>query len=86
MSPDFSLPLFLVDTERVLRQRFRDLDCNLDAFCDLKYVGTRTMSSPTDFSKLRAVVKDQLDNNSIRAPRKPEVILQALKVRWGESL
>ncbi|WAR19886.1 ZFYV1-like protein [Mya arenaria] len=60
--------------ETTLRERFKELDCSLD-FSDLKYVGTRTARDQlTDFSKLRRAVQEQLNNNTIRSPRKPGIV------------
>ena len=51
-------------------------------FSDLKYVGTRTSHDRgTDFTKLLKVVQDQLNNNSIRAPRKPGIVFKTLQVQ-----
>ena len=56
-------------------------------FSDLKYVGTRTSHDRgTDFSKLLKVVQDQLNNNSIRAPRKPGIVFKTLQVHKGLTL
>ena len=55
-------------------------------FSDLKYVGTRTSHDRgTDFSKLLKVVQDQLNNNSIRAPRKPAIVFKTLQVQHRAS-
>ena len=50
-------------------------------FSDLKYVGTKTGRDQfTDFTKLRKIVQEQLKNNNIRAPRKPEIIYKTFEV------
>ena len=67
--------------ETVLRERFKELECQID-FSDLKYVGTRTSrDQTTDFTKLQKVVQDMLSNKSIRAPRKPEIIFKIFQVK-----
>ncbi|XP_052767142.1 zinc finger FYVE domain-containing protein 1-like [Mya arenaria] len=66
--------------ETTLRERFKELDCSLD-FSDLKYVGTRTARDQlTDFSKLRRAVQEQLNNNTIRSPRKPGIVYHTFQI------
>ena len=66
--------------ELILRERFKELDCSME-FSDLKYVGTKTgRDHATDFTKLLKVVQEQLNNNSIRAPRKPGIVFKTLQV------
>ena len=66
--------------ELILRERFKELDCSME-FSDLKYVGTKTSRDhATDFTKLSRVVQEQLNNNSIRAPRKPGIVFKTLQV------
>lgn len=67
-----------------LRERFKKLDSSFEGFSDLKYVGVQTQVPPTDFRSLRQVVKEQLNNRSIRSPRKPEIIFKVLKVLNGK--
>ncbi|KAJ8305039.1 hypothetical protein KUTeg_017407 [Tegillarca granosa] len=47
--------------ESKISERFNQLDCTID-FKNLKYVGTRTERPPTNFSKFRKVLLDQLEN------------------------
>ncbi|XP_029642742.1 zinc finger FYVE domain-containing protein 1 [Octopus sinensis] len=70
--------------EMALRERFKKLDCSFESFSDLKYVGIQTQVPPTDFGVLRRVVQEQLNNRSIRSPRKPEIIFKVLKVLNGK--
>lgn len=63
-----------------LRKRFQELDLTIDAFSALQYVGTKTSQPPTNFRTLLLAVKSQLRNISVRSPRKPGVIYNALKV------
>ncbi|KAH3850854.1 zinc finger FYVE domain-containing protein 1-like [Dreissena polymorpha] len=66
--------------ETTLRERFKELECTMN-FSDLKYVGTKTARDQlTDFSKLRRAVQEQLHNNTIRAPRKPEIVFKTFQV------
>ncbi|ESO95488.1 hypothetical protein LOTGIDRAFT_117073 [Lottia gigantea] len=63
-----------------IRERITDSECMMDAFSDIRYVGTKTnIGTQTDFLELKKVVVDILGNNSIRAHRRPAVVLQALK-------
>lgn len=70
--------------EIALRERFKKLECSFEGFSDLKYVGVQTQLPPTDFRVLRKVVQEQLNNRSIRSPRKPEIIFKVLKVLNGK--
>ncbi|KAL5009073.1 hypothetical protein ScPMuIL_014654 [Solemya velum] len=65
--------------ELVIRERFKELGCSMD-FSELRYVGTKTVRPPTDFDKLRKVVSEQLENNSIRSPRRAEIVFSTLKI------
>ena len=72
--------------ELILRERFKELDCSME-FSALKYVGTKTSRDhATDFTRLLKVVQDQLNNNSIRAPRKPGIIFKTLQVRFYSTV
>lgn len=74
------MPAGAQPAELILRERFKELDCSME-FSALKYVGTKTSRDhATDFTKLLKVVQDQLNNNSIRAPRKPGIIFKTLQV------
>lgn len=72
--------------EDILRKRFHELERTIDAFSDIKYVGTRTRVLPTDFKQLTETIRQQLNNNSIRAQRRPEIVYQSLKVSGGNAL
>ncbi|XP_045162040.1 zinc finger FYVE domain-containing protein 1-like [Mercenaria mercenaria] len=66
--------------EAILRDRFKELECSMD-FSDLKYVGTKTSRDQcTDFMKLRKVIQDQLNNNTIRSRRKPEIVFGTFQI------
>ena len=81
----YNMYIFLISAvgqpaELILRERFKELDCSME-FSDLKYVGTKTSRDhATDFTKLSRVVQEQLNNNSIRAPRKPGIVFKTLQV------
>lgn len=77
-APDASLPM---SAEELLRIRFAELGRIPKAFCSVEYVGTRTQRLPTDFSALQKSVWSLLQNNAVRAPRSPDIVLTALQVR-----
>ena len=77
-APDASLPM---SAEELLRIRFAELGRIPKAFCSVEYVGTRTRCLPTDFSALQKSVWNLLQNNAVRAPRNPDIVLTALQVR-----
>ncbi|XP_048586384.1 zinc finger FYVE domain-containing protein 1 isoform X2 [Nematostella vectensis] len=62
----------------ILKQRFTDVGRIPQAFSSIMYIGTRTYSLPTDFSALRKVIKQHLADSSVRSPRSPHVIFNAL--------
>ncbi|XP_063229334.1 zinc finger FYVE domain-containing protein 1-like isoform X2 [Bacillus rossius redtenbacheri] len=66
--------------EDILRKRFEDLKCKIDAFSSLRYVGVKTSCPPTNFSTLQSAVESELDNTTVRSARQPHVIYQTLKV------
>ncbi|NP_001086271.1 zinc finger FYVE-type containing 1 S homeolog [Xenopus laevis] len=65
--------------EKVIQDRFRRLGRFPEAFSSIQYKGTRTYNPPTDFSGLRHVIEQQLENNTTRSPRHPGVVYKALK-------
>ena len=69
-----------MSAEEMLRIRFGELDRIPKAFSSVEYVGTRTLTPPTDFSGLLQCVSSLLKNNSVRAPRPPAVVMTALQV------
>ena len=81
---NLNLSLSLVDindpAEKFIRDRFQELELSIDAFSDLVYIGTRTDNCATNFKGLLLAAKNQLKNTTIRAPRKPGIIFQALRV------
>ena len=72
--------------EEHLRIRFLELGLEPQAYSCIRYVGTKTSSPPTDFSKIKFCISNLLKDNSVRAPRSLQVVLSALKVcgaDWG---
>ncbi|XP_064408780.1 zinc finger FYVE domain-containing protein 1 [Latimeria chalumnae] len=65
--------------ETLLKKRFHELHLTTEAFSSVLYVGVKTIKPPTDFAKLQAVVKQQVQDTSTRSPRSPAVVYNALK-------
>lgn len=66
--------------DRLLLERFKKLSRFPEAFSSVQYLGTQTLSPPTDFSGLQNKLEQLLDNNATRSPRTPVVIYNALQV------
>lgn len=66
--------------DRLLLERFKKLSRFPEAFSSVQYLGTQTLSPPTDFSGLQDKLEQLLDNNATRSPRTPMVIYKALQV------
>lgn len=66
--------------DRLLLERFKKLSRFPEAFSSVQYLGTQTLSPPTDFSGLQNKLELLLDNNATRSPRTPVVIYKALQV------
>lgn len=64
--------------ENDLWDKFQQLECPMH-FKDLKYIGTRTKGSKTDFCDFQAELQQQLENKSHRAARKPDIVYMTLK-------
>lgn len=66
--------------EDILRDRFAQLNMDLDAFSSLKYVGIQSnQSTSTDYSVLRAALKFEIENKTVRSARQLAFIFEALK-------
>lgn len=79
-------PLSAVDKssesiDRLLVDRFKKLSRYPEAFSSVQYLGTQTLSPPTDFGGLQNKLAQLLDNNATRSPRTPVVIFRALQVK-----
>ncbi len=71
----------LLSAEEHIQMRFADLKLSPKAFSCIEYVGTKTLSPPTDFTQLQQRMKELLGNNSVRAPRTPDIIIAGLQVK-----
>lgn len=69
-----------LSAEEHLQTRFTDLQLSPKAFSSIEYVGTQTLAPPTDFTPLQRRMKDMLSNNSVRAPRTPDIVINGLQV------
>ncbi|XP_048017459.1 zinc finger FYVE domain-containing protein 1 [Megalobrama amblycephala] len=69
----------LGQADTLLQKRFHDLGQSTDAFSSVQYVGTQTITPPTDYSQLLQIVNQQVNNTSQRAPRQPAIVFSALK-------
>ncbi|MBN3271894.1 ZFYV1 protein, partial [Polyodon spathula] len=73
----------------LLQKRFHELGLSTEAFCSVQYVGTQTVSSPTDYSGLLSALKQQVRNTATRSPRPPAIVysaLQALSDRFSGEI
>lgn len=64
--------------EDILRERFAKNKFELTAFSSLRYVGVRTTKPPTYYEPLRLALEKELRNTTVRSPRQPRVVFEAL--------
>lgn len=85
-SPGFSFCLVNVDSsvagnaDMLLQRRFHDLNLGTEAFSSVQYIGTQTITPPTDYQGLLEAVKQQVKNTHTRSPRQPGIVFHALEV------
>ncbi|XP_076138483.1 zinc finger FYVE domain-containing protein 1 [Alosa pseudoharengus] len=65
--------------DTLLQKRFHDLNLTTEAFSSFQYVGTQTITPPTDYSQLLQAVRHQVKNMATRAPRAPSIVFSALQ-------
>ncbi|XP_076000034.1 zinc finger FYVE domain-containing protein 1 [Genypterus blacodes] len=65
--------------DSLLQKRFHDLCLGTEAFSSVQYVGTQTITPPTDYSRLLRRVKQHVNNTGTRSPRQPGIVFHALK-------
>ncbi|MCJ8739749.1 hypothetical protein PDJAM_G00050780 [Pangasius djambal] len=68
-----------VPADIVLQKRFHDLGLSTEAFSSVQYVGTQTITPPTDFSQLKETISKQVKSTASRAPRQPDIVFSALQ-------
>lgn len=66
--------------DTLLQKRFHDLSLGTAAFSSVQYVGTQTITPPTDYTRLLEAVRQQVKNTHTRSPRQPGIVFQALEV------
>lgn len=72
--------------DTLLQKRFHDLGLRTEAFSSVQYVGTQTITPPTDYNRLLEAVMQQVKNTHTRSPRQPGIVFQALEVSGGPSV
>lgn len=71
-----------ISPEEIIQKRFSEMKLSISSFSALEYVGTRTLSPPTDFIPLKKRIFELLKNDSVRSPRTAPVILASLLVSY----
>lgn len=66
--------------DTLLQKRFHELCLGTEAFSSVQYVGTQTITPPTDHSRLLEAVRQQVKNTHTRSPRQPGIVFHALEV------
>lgn len=67
-------------SEDILRERFTEMDIDLEAFSSLRYIGIQTKQPPTDYMAIKNALLSEIENTSVRSPRQPDVIFKAIDV------
>ncbi|XP_067364305.1 zinc finger FYVE domain-containing protein 1 isoform X1 [Channa argus] len=65
--------------DTLLQKRFHDLALGTEAFSSVQYIGTQTITPPTDYSRLLEAVNQQVKNTHTRSPRQPGIVFHALE-------
>ncbi|OXU20485.1 hypothetical protein TSAR_001428 [Trichomalopsis sarcophagae] len=66
--------------EDILRDRFAQTELEIEAFSSIKYVGVQTTNPPTNYDPLKAAIKNELFNTTVRSARKPHLVYSTLKI------
>ncbi|XP_053951349.1 zinc finger FYVE domain-containing protein 1-like isoform X4 [Anastrepha ludens] len=65
--------------EDKLRKYFERNHQKINAFSSLRYIGIQTPKHvATDYSKLKAAIKLEIENTTVRSPRQPSVVFKAM--------
>ncbi|XP_031637351.1 zinc finger FYVE domain-containing protein 1-like isoform X2 [Contarinia nasturtii] len=64
--------------EDILRERFAEMNIDLEAFSSLRYVGIQTKEPPTDYTTIKNALLLEIGNTSVRSPRTPDIIFKAI--------
>ncbi|XP_077398137.1 zinc finger FYVE domain-containing protein 1 [Festucalex cinctus] len=65
--------------DMLLQRRFHDLGLATDAFSSVQYIGTQTVTPPTNYSELLDALRQQVHNTHTRSPRHPGIVFRALE-------
>uniref|UniRef100_I3KIM9 Si:ch211-11n16.2 n=1 Tax=Oreochromis niloticus TaxID=8128 RepID=I3KIM9_ORENI len=65
--------------DTLLQKRFHDLGLGTEAFSSVQYIGTQTITPPTNYSGLLEAIKQQVKNTHTRSPRQPAIVFHALE-------
>lgn len=68
------------DVSEQIRDRFHELQLDVDGFASLHYVGIQTVIPPTDFGPIRALLNEEIAKNCNRPQRSPQIVYLTLKV------
>lgn len=68
------------DVSEQIRDRFHELQLDVDGFESLRYVGIQTVIPPTDFGPIRDVLNEEILKNCNRPQRSPQIVYLTLKV------
>lgn len=68
------------DVSEQIRDRFHELQLDVDGFESLRYVGIQTTIPPTDFDPIRDVLNEEILRNCNRPQRSPQIVYLTLKV------
>lgn len=68
------------DVSEQIRDRFHELQLDVDGFESLRYVGIQTIIPPTDFGPIRDVLNEEIIKNCNRPQRSPQIVYLTLKV------
>ncbi|XP_058809762.1 zinc finger FYVE domain-containing protein 1-like [Phymastichus coffea] len=66
--------------EDILRDRFAQMELEIEAFSSIKYVGVETVELPTNYDPLKIAIKNELHNTTVRSARKPHLVYSTLKM------
>lgn len=63
-----------------MRERFSEMNIDLEAFSSLRYIGIQSKQAPTDYSVIKNALLLEIENTTVRSSRQPDVIFKAIDV------
>lgn len=69
------------DALEQIRDRFHEMQLDVDGFASLRYVGVQTIIPPTDFDPIREVLNEEITKSCNRPQRSPHIVYLTLKVK-----